>query len=180
MILAQRARLFGIAIVMLMLGGCQPDPYADGSSAQTRQDEGFSQQAAPELPELRLSALDNSPVSLSAYKGRPVVLNLWATWCPPCRREMPVFEQAKKDFSDVSFVLLNQGENARKVQAFLESENLSVTDVLLDSSSEAMRALKTGGLPTTFFFDGGGRLVDLHLGEITMADLKDKMSRLSE
>lgn len=132
--------------------------------------------AAP-LPDLRLMALDERPVALEAYAGRPVVLNLWASWCPPCRREMPVFEQAQAAFPEIAFVLVNQGESAEQARAFLEREGLNLTDVLLDPSSEAMRAVRSRGLPTTLFYDARGRLVDSHLGEITMPSLKDKVLR---
>ena len=134
-------------------------------------------QSAQPLPDLQLSTLDERPISLNTYTGRPVVLNLWASWCPPCRREMPVFEQAQKELSGIAFVLVNQGENARQAQAFLDDEGLELTDVLLDPSSTAMQAMRSRGLPTTLFFDAHGRLVDSHLGEITMASLKDKLSR---
>lgn len=91
---------------------------------------------------------------------------------------MPVLEQAQTAFPDVAFVLVNQGEDAQQAMSFLESEGLKLTDVLLDPASEAMRTLKTGGLPTTFFFDEKGQMVDLHLGEITMTDLERKISHL--
>ncbi|AEC21260.1 redoxin domain-containing protein [Pusillimonas sp. T7-7] len=133
--------------------------------------------SAPPLPDLQLATLDEHPISLGQYAGRPIVLNLWASWCPPCRREMPVFEQAQTEFPDVAFVLVNQGESAQQAQAYLESEGLSLTDVLLDPASEAMRAMRSRGLPTTLFFDAEGRMVDSHLGEITMPSLKDKISR---
>lgn len=134
-------------------------------------------QSAPSMPDLPLLTLDERPVSLSAYEGRPVVLNLWASWCPPCRREMPAFEQAQSAFPEVAFVMVNQGETARQARDFLESEGLDLADVLLDPTSSAMHAVQSRGLPTTLFFDGRGRQVDSHLGEITMASLKDKILR---
>ncbi|TFL14116.1 TlpA family protein disulfide reductase [Pusillimonas caeni] len=133
--------------------------------------------SAEPLPDLQLATLDERPVSLNAYAGRPVVLNLWASWCPPCRREMPVFERAQKDFPGVAFVMINQGESAEQAQDFLKRESLSLADVLLDPSSQAMLAVRSHGLPTTLFYDARGRLVDSHLGEITMPSLKDKMLR---
>ena len=136
--------------------------------------------SAPPLPDLPLLTLDEQPVSLSAYEGRPVVLNLWASWCPPCRREMPVFEQAQGEFPEVAFVLVNQGETAQQAQAFLENEGLQLTDVLLDPPSSAMQTMGSRGLPTTLFFDAQGRQVDTHLGEITMPSLKDKVLRRFE
>lgn len=135
------------------------------------------QRSAPPLPDLQLTTLEEHPVSLNDYAGRPIVLNLWASWCPPCRREMPVFEQAQTEFPDAAFVFINQGESAQQAKAFLESEGLSLTDVLLDPASEAMRTMRSRGLPTTLFFDAQGRMVDSHLGEITIPSLRDKMLR---
>lgn len=133
--------------------------------------------SASPMPDLQLATLDGRAVSLSAYAGQPVVLNLWASWCPPCRREMPVFEQAQSEFSDIAFVMINQGESAQQAQRFLASEQLSLTDVLLDHASQTMQSMNSRGLPTTLFFDAQGRLVDSHMGEITMPSLKDKISR---
>src|SRR3546814_10389758 len=62
------------------------------------------------------------------------------SWCPPCRREMPILEQAQTAFPEVAFVLINQGEIAQQAMTYLESEALSLTDVLLDPSSEIGRA----------------------------------------
>ncbi len=174
----QPLRLSFIAVSILLLAGCnQADNAENPSAAQALEADRMTQQAAVLLPDLQLATLDEHPVSLVSYMGRPVVLNLWATWCPPCRREMPALEQAQTEFPDVDFVLVNQGESAQQALAFLESEGLNLTDVLLDPASEAMHTMRTGGLPTTFFFDAQGRMVDLHVGEITMDDLKDMISR---
>ncbi|GAB1575818.1 prolipoprotein diacylglyceryl transferase family protein [Bordetella petrii] len=137
----------------------------------------LAQRSAPPLPDLQLATLDQRPISLGAYAGRPVVLNLWASWCPPCRREMPAFEQAEAEFPHVAFVLVNQGESAQQARAFLADEGLALRNVLLDPASQAMQALRSRGLPTTLFFDAQGRLVDTHLGELSMASLKDTLSR---
>jgi len=175
---AKRWRFSLVATVsLLMMAGCNDAGDSEAPlGTEAMAVGGLTQQGAPSLPDLQLATLNNSPISLRSYAGQPVVLNLWATWCPPCRREMPVLEQAQAAFPDVAFVLVNQGESAQQAQAFLESEGLALMDVLLDPSSETMQALRTGGLPTTFFFDAEGQLVDLHLGEITMADLKGKIS----
>lgn len=138
---------------------------------------GLLQRAAPPLPELQLTTLDAQRVDLSDYKGRPVVLNLWASWCPPCRREMPVFERAQKAFPDIAFVMVNQGETASQASDFLRRQGLALSDVLLDPSSKAMQATGARGLPTTLFFNADGRLVDTHMGELTMARLRDTVSR---
>lgn len=124
-----------------------------------------------QLPSAQIFRLDGRPLSLQAYAGRPVVINLWATWCPPCRREMPVFETAQTVFPDIAFIMANQGETKQKVEAFLEKESLDLELVLLDPSSALMSSMKAGGLPTTLFFDAKGSLVDFHMGELTHASL---------
>ncbi|MFA7504789.1 MAG: TlpA disulfide reductase family protein [Burkholderiaceae bacterium] len=138
---------------------------------------GLLQRAAPPLPDLQLSTLDARPIDLASYAGRPVVLNLWASWCAPCRREMPVFEQAQAQYPGVAIVMVNQGESAQQAQAFLEREGLSLENVLLDPNTTTLRAVGSRGLPTTLFFDAQGRLVDSHLGELTMASLRRTLSR---
>lgn len=132
---------------------------------------------APPMPNLALATLDEQPISLQEYEGRPTVVNLWATWCPPCRREMPVFEQAQADFPSVAIVLVNQGESIHEIQAFLDSEDLNLTDILLDPFSSAMQEIGARALPTTLFFNAQGRLVDSHIGEVTMARFKSAMAR---
>src|SRR5690606_29588514 len=77
------------------------------------------QRAAPPLPDVAAATLDGAPVRLSDRASKPVVLNLWATWCPPCRREMPVFADAVERYPGVDIVLLNQGEDAATVRNFL-------------------------------------------------------------
>ena len=133
--------------------------------------------APPRLPDLQLATLDGRPIALRSYEGKPLIVNLWASWCPPCRREMPALEQAQSEFPGVGIVLINQGEGAQQARDFIQSEGLALRNVLLDPASASMRAVNSRGLPTTLFFDAQGRLVDTHLGEITMASLKDKMSR---
>jgi len=172
-----RLLLIAAASLLLMVGCNQADNSESSLASQALGTDKLAQQAAPALPDLQLETLEGRSAHLSAYVGTPVVLNLWATWCPPCRREMPVLEQAQTVFPDVAFVLVNQGESVQQAKAFLESEGLNLTDVLLDPTSEAMATMRTGGLPTTFFFNAQGRMVDVHLGEITMAELEDKISR---
>lgn len=138
----------------------------------------LARRSAPSLPALTLAALDGRTVALSeAYAGRPVVLNLWASWCPPCRREMPVFAQAQAEFPHVAFVMVNQGEGAQQARDFLTQQRLTLGNVLLDPSSHSMRVIGSQGLPTTVFFDAQGRLVDTHLGELTSASLRHAVQR---
>ena len=136
------------------------------------------QRSAPPLPDIAVVTLDGSHARLDASAGKPVVVNLWATWCPPCRREMPVFEDAVQAYPGVRFVLLNQGEDAATISDYLDREGLHLhAQVLLDLHSLAMPATNTRGLPTTLFFDADGHLVDTHMGELTRASLADTLRK---
>lgn len=134
------------------------------------------QRSSIDFPEVQLATLDQQPVSLSAYHGKPVVLNLWASWCPPCRREMPAFEQAQEQFPNIAFVMVNQGESLKNVQDFLQAEQLMLNNVLLDPASRVMHQVRARGLPATLFFDAQRQLQGVHMGEITAAGLKSKIA----
>lgn len=123
------------------------------------------------LPALTLEAADGARVDLRTLAGRPVVLNLWATWCPPCRREMPLLARAQHDYPGVRFVFVNQGEDAAAVDAYLRRAGVQLDRVLLDRSGALGRTTKSPGLPTTLFFDARGRLVGRRIGELSAATL---------
>lgn len=131
------------------------------------------------LPQLTLLSMDGTNVALASYEGRPTVVNLWATWCPPCRREMPVLQAAQVARPDIHFVFLNQRESAHQVAAFLGRSGLPLRNVLLDGRGEAGAALGHRSLPTTLFFDARGRLVDTRVGELSEASLAQRLAALA-
>jgi len=131
------------------------------------------------LPALRLQAVTGKSVVLTDFHGKPTVINLWATWCPPCRREMPVLQAAQSGRQDVNFVFLNQGETAAQVQSYLNGQKLALQNVLLDARGEAGAQLGHRALPTTLFFDASGRLIDTRVGELLHATLLQRLDVLS-
>lgn len=131
------------------------------------------------MPALALPSLEGPEVRLASFEGRPTVVNLWATWCPPCQREMPVLHQAQAARPDVHFVFVNQGESAQQVQAFLRKSGLPLRNVLLDGRGEAGTQLGHRALPTTLFFDARGRLVDTRTGELSAASLAERLANPS-
>lgn len=137
------------------------------------------QQQRP-LPDLPLQALaDGQSLSLTeAARGRPLVINLWASWCGPCRAEMPVLAAAAQRDSSIGFLFVNQGESAAAVRAYLKSQRLQLPEVLLDTGSQLGPALGSTGLPSTFFYDAQGRLVDAHLGVLNAAALQSRLRLL--
>jgi len=124
-----------------------------------------------QLPDTTLRKADGQAVQLTAYQGRPLVINLWATWCPPCRREMPVLQQAQHDHPDITFLFVNQGEAPQTVTTFLATTGLNLSHVLFDSGGQLAQQVGSMALPTTLFYNADGRLVGSHLGELSRASL---------
>lgn len=122
-----------------------------------------------------LLTVDGKQIALNEFQGKPTVVNLWASWCPPCAREMPAFEQAQNVYTEVNFVFLNQGETASKVKRFLADNELQLHYVLLDSKGQAGGQFSRGMLPTTLFFDAQGHLVDIRMGELSYASLLQRL-----
>ncbi|MBF0677109.1 TlpA disulfide reductase family protein [Pseudomonas sp.] len=130
------------------------------------------------LPEVALYDSQGAPVSLSDYQGKPLVINLWATWCPPCRREMPVLADAQALHTDMTFLFVNQGEGQGEVNRFTESTDLDLRNVLLDPGGRLGQHVGSRALPTTLFYDAEGRQVSSHLGELSQASLAHALESL--
>lgn len=105
----------------------------------------------PTLPALSLARIDGDPVDLATLAGRPVVLNVWATWCPPCRREL--------------------------VRQYLAGRRIDAAAVALDPEGRIGRLFGVRALPATLFFDPEGRVAAVHVGEISRAALEDAVTR---
>lgn len=134
----------------------------------------------PQLPALSLGRLEAGEQSLAEFTGRPVVLNLWATWCPPCQREMPALQRAQQQYPGVHFVFANQNESRETVQRFLALKGLTLHNVLLDEHGALARLFQQRGLPTTLFFAADGALVDARTGELSEASIAQRMERWPE
>ena len=133
---------------------------------------------AQKLPALALVSLQGGSVDLAQFEGKPTVINLWATWCPPCVREMPVLHQAQAANPALNFVFINQGESAQRVGPWLAARNLQLRNVLLDTQGQAPQVFKQRGLPTTLFFDAKGHLVSTRTGELSAASLTEKLDAI--
>jgi thiol-disulfide isomerase/thioredoxin len=123
------------------------------------------------LPDIPVRTSTGETVQLTHYQGRPLVINLWATWCPPCRREMPVLQKAQAAHPDVNFLFVNQGEGSDIVNTFLSSQNLSLNNILYDGGGRLGQVVGSMALPTTLFYSADGRLISSHLGELSDASL---------
>jgi thiol-disulfide isomerase/thioredoxin len=131
------------------------------------------------LPGTRLPAFEGGTASLLDFSGKPTVVNLWATWCGPCQREMPVLQRAQVDHPEVHFVFLNQGESSGTVRGFLAAQNLPLRNVLLDAKGEVSAKFSQQALPTTLFFDAAGHLTSTRIGELSQATLTQRLDALA-
>ena len=143
---------------------------------------------AARMPATPLAGLlDSTPTTLQQVAaGRPVVVNLWATWCAPCRAEMPMLAAAQQKEEQreqqggqsVAFIFVNQGEAVQTVQRYMAREGLPLRNVLLDAPSALGPAVGSQGLPTTLFYDAQGRQVEAHFGMLNAAALESRLQKL--
>ena len=132
----------------------------------------------PPIPNLSLVALDGTEVSLPALKGKPVVINLWASWCPPCHREMPILRDAQINNQDVTFVFANQGESAELIKSYLSANQLKLSNVLVDPDMQLSKSTGSIAYPTTLFFNAQGQLIERRAGEVSSATLARSIEAL--
>ncbi len=130
------------------------------------------------LPALVLHDLDGRAVNLRDLRGRPLVINLWATWCGPCRRELPALARAQQRMPGVRFVFADQGESPGVVRTFMDAQRLRLDHVLLDDGMQLSQYYDARAYPTTLFLDAQGHLRDTHMGELSAATLAESLSHV--
>lgn len=132
-------------------------------------------------PELTLFDLDGNQVSLSDFVGQVVLLNNWATWCPPCRQEMPEFSAFYDQYKDQGFqvIAVEAGEPEDEVRAFVEGQGLEFI-VLLDPDNQSLTTFQNSTLPNSFVIDRKGHLRLAWLGAINYPTLEKYVTPLLE
>jgi peroxiredoxin len=129
-------------------------------------------------PDFTLKSTLGEAVTLSELHGQPVILNFWATWCPPCRAEMPQFQSASVKYNGQAIILgVDQGEPSSVVADF--GNALSITyPLLLDPDNGVNRDYGVTALPTTIFVDSQGVVREVVAGIVSQAVLEDRIERL--
>ena len=127
-------------------------------------------------PDFTLPTLDGGEFRLSDQRGKPVVLNFWATRCGPCQRELPAIERAAEHYKDVVvFVAVDQAETIQTVQRFAEKMGLTIT-VPLDGEQLVGERYDVMGLPTTYFIDADGVIRSVWMGEMNSVILAEHVA----
>lgn len=181
-----------VLVLVVLIGGAymlygrlSADAQPDNLSAQapqttqTPEETGAPQDsAAPEeteppkveAPDFTVENADGEEVKLSDYVGKPIVLNFWASWCSPCKSEMPEFNAAWEELDgEVQFLMVNMTDGARETvesaREYVEGEGFTFP-VLFDTKSEAAIAYSAYSLPTTYFIDAEGYVTARAVGAI--------------
>ena len=152
-----------LAVLVLNLGR---DPHSIRSPLVGRPAPGFS--LAP--------VGGGAPVGLESLRGRPVVVNFWATWCVPCFEEQAALNAAARTFGEVQFIGVVYEDDEARTQAFLAKQGSSYPS-LLDPDGRTAIAFGVFGVPETFFIDGAGRIVEKYVGPLNRATIASLIAR---
>jgi len=162
----------------LLVIGCFAGPEPPDGESPTAPVEGA--QVGNLAPDFQLQSLDGQTVSLGNLQGKPVLINFWASWCGPCRSEMPYIQEIYEEWVDKGLVLLaiNIGESSSKVEEFMQGLNLSFT-VLLDTKQDVAQRYNVTGIPTTFFIDKDGIIQDKVIGPFqNKTQIENRLSKI--
>lgn len=177
---AARAAAFALVLlVVAVVDGVRtlrPGPAQRGEAVALREDVAPAVSLAlPEqgnrAPDFILQDLTGRDVRLSDFRGRPVIINFWATWCPPCKEEMPRIQKFYRRFADRIVVLgIDVGESRDQVKRFVEKAGFAWT-FLLDTDTKVTERYAVFAIPTTFFLDSKGVIHAKYLGPLSEAQL---------
>lgn len=170
------AALAGIAYVATL-------PAAPSISPASEPADIASLEVAPTqgslAPDFSLLTVDGEQITLSELRGHPVMINLWATWCAPCRIEMPHIQDRFERYAEDGFIVLavDFDEPAEFVAEFREELGLTF-DLLLDPGAEVQELYRNRSYPSTFFIDANGVIQVQHIGLMTEGQLDENLAAI--
>jgi len=130
------------------------------------------------LPDEPFATTDGRIVVPRALKGRKLVINLWASWCPPCRDELPMMADLAHTDQRAEFLFADQGEDIPAIQSFLQARGIVLDTVLLDQHGSIARRYQVRGLPTTLFINEDGHVQSINVGELSRENLSAALAEL--
>ena len=133
-------------------------------------------------PEISILSLTGEEISLSDFRGHPVILNFWTTWCPPCRAEMPAMQRAFLDYQETGTIILavnsTSQDSVAAVENFIDQYGVSIP-ILLDREGDVASLYQITSLPTTYFIDKSGIIREVVIGgPMSEALLRTRIEKL--
>ena len=149
------------------------NPTSQNEIQSTSNDNSSGRSTGEKAIDFTLTDLDGKTVSLSDYRGKNVYLNFFATWCPPCRAEMPDIEKMYQKYKDKDFVVLavDLGEDSDTVKSFIKENGYSFR-VLLDSDQSVGQQYATTAIPVSVFIDKNGNVLAKRVGALREAEME--------
>lgn len=147
-----------LALLLPLLSSCQNNEPTSTPHTSTQYLPAI--QAPFSAPNDSIKGLDGNSIQLSNYRGKPIIINFWATWCPPCRKELPSMNRAWKILKKegIEMLAINMSESAVSIKKFTENHPIDFK-ILLDETGHYSKQWKVTGLPTTFVIDNHGKAV---------------------
>ena len=162
-----------VVLALLLVPGCDSAPASEeGNPATGRPVVGSL------APDFTLTDLDGNSVRLQDLRGQVVFLNFWATWCPPCRAEMPDIEALHRKYRDRGVVVLGVDlrESESGVRAYVEGGGYTWT-FLIDTTGQVAAAYRVSAIPTSFFIDKEGTIRAVAIGGMTASTMEAKLAQ---
>ena len=135
-----------------------------GDTGTTGEGQQTTEKTANPAPDFTVYDGQGNPVKLSDYIGKPIVLNFWASWCPPCKAEMPAIEKFHGNYKDANAIAVNTDPEA-DVKGFADQLGLTFP-IVLDEEDRTMKNYSVMGIPTTYFIDEQGIITQKYVGEM--------------
>ena len=149
------------------IGTSQADDQAAGEGdAGIEPQPGKPLKSGNKAPDFTAELIDGSTVTLSDFKGKPVIINFWATWCGPCVKEMPAFERLKENYGDeIGILAVNCGEDADTIKDFADANGYTFP-IALDEEYQVSMLYPTNSIPYTVVIDGNGKVTHVSSGAV--------------
>jgi peroxiredoxin len=171
--------------LVLIIGGIWLVIYRTSLGSSSAANSGVvSSESAPvaghPAPDFELKNLEGDSIRLSDYQGTPVVVNFWATWCPPCRAEFPDFQKVSVEQGDRLVIIgvnYTASDSPNLVPGFVEEFGITFP-IVLDETGETVKTYRAVGLPTTVFIDRDGIIQEVFTGPINKAYIEGKLAEL--
>lgn len=189
----KKTLLLIVILILLVSGALYVQTVYNKSIAKNQNSSGSSNnmesqsstetdsKSTSKAPDFKLKDINGKEVSLSDFKGKKVFLNFWASWCPPCKAEMPDIEKLYQETKNTDLVILgvDLGENKQVVKSFITSKHYNY-EFLLDTNQEAADEYNISAIPSSFFIDKDGNIIAAHTGYMDIAQMKSYIEKLDK